>query len=497
MMASILSVACVNILNSDMWPCAKVDEGKNNGRVYKLRVAVSPGKTQKADKGTPRSAKSGEEIRDQWVDVLDRTVKEAKQRYEDQHRLSVFGKVCQANKTLHDDDRFQQFFGAVIMASFLISMVQTEMTPAEGTFNDFVFYILDLIFTGLFTVEWIVTFLGHCGLVFLHDSWRIFDSIIVAISLISATGIEMPAIKSIRALRVLRAVRLLKKSKSLKPIVEALFASILPVLNSMVLLGLITAIYASVAVGLFAESQPIMFGKFSRAMFTMFQVCTGDGWATDITREMFPESGIVQPLPVLFFVSYMLIAAIVLINIIIAVLLDEFLTTMAKSRAEFDREEILGANPELDNHVLDPVMEILSKYRSLPDLEHSIHLIYSRIDVDGSGGIGYSELRDGLPNIIELKADLNLEDWYHLTEDVLKKRQVAKMMEEALADGDIDADEQAALDAKIAESLSIENMQEDDRVLMEELELTEDEWKVLSLSLLLCVPAYAKKPACS
>jgi hypothetical protein len=327
--------------------------------------------------------------------------------------------------------------------------------------------------------------------VFLHDSWRIFDSIIVAISLISATGIEMPAIKSIRALRVLRAVRLLKKSKSLKPIVEALFASILPVLNSMVLLGLITAIYASVAVGLFAESQPIMFGKFSRAMFTMFQVCTGDGWATDITREMFPESGIVQPLPVLFFVSYMLIAAIVLINIIIAVLLDEFLTTMAKSRAEFDREEILGANPELDNHVLDPVMEILSKYRSLPDLEHSIHLIYSRIDVDGSGGIGYSELRDGLPNIIELKADLNLEDWYHLTEDVLKK------MEEALADGDIDADEQAALDAKIAESLSIENMQEDDRVLMEELELTEDEWKVLSLSLLLCVPAYAKKPACS
>ena len=163
---------------------------------------------------------------------------------------------------------------------------------------------------------------------------------------------------------------------------------------------------------------------------------------------MFPESGIVQPLPVLFFVSYMLIAAIVLINIIIAVLLDEFLTTMAKSRAEFDREEILGANPELDNHVLDPVMEILSKYRSLPDLEHSIHLIYSRIDVDGSGGIGYSELRDGLPNIIELKADLNLEDWYHLTEDVLKRRQVAKMMEEALADGDIDAVERDGLQAR-------------------------------------------------
>ncbi len=44
------------------------------------------------------------------------------------------------------------------------------------------------------------------------------------------------AINQIRAVRVLRAMRLFKKSKSLAPIVEALFASVHPVLNSMVLL---------------------------------------------------------------------------------------------------------------------------------------------------------------------------------------------------------------------------------------------------------------------
>ena len=38
--------------------------------------------------------------------------------------------------------------------------------------------------------------------------------------------------------RVLRAVRLLRKSKHLRPIVEALFASVAPVLNSMVLFSL-------------------------------------------------------------------------------------------------------------------------------------------------------------------------------------------------------------------------------------------------------------------
>ena len=44
------------------------------------------------------------------------------------------------------------------------------------------------------------------------------------------------AINQIRAVRVLRAMRLSKKSKSLAPIVQALFASVHPVLNSMVLL---------------------------------------------------------------------------------------------------------------------------------------------------------------------------------------------------------------------------------------------------------------------
>ena len=52
---------------------------------------------------------------------------------------------------------------------------------------------------------------------------------------------------------------------------------------------------------------------------------------------MFTDDGIVAPVPVIFFVSYMLIAAIVLINIIIAVLLDEFLTTMSKSRTAIEQ----------------------------------------------------------------------------------------------------------------------------------------------------------------
>ena len=42
-------------------------------------------------------------------------------------------------------------------------------------------------------------------------------------------------------------------------------------MNSMVLLALITAIYASLGVTLFAANEPEKFGKLSSALFTMFQ----------------------------------------------------------------------------------------------------------------------------------------------------------------------------------------------------------------------------------
>jgi hypothetical protein len=71
--------------------------------------------------------------------------------------------------------------------------------------------------------------------------------------------------------------------------------------------GLITCIYASMAVSLFGEQDPVKFGRLSQSMFTMFQCCTGDGWSSDVARPLFHEDGTVAPLPALFFVSYMLV----------------------------------------------------------------------------------------------------------------------------------------------------------------------------------------------
>ena len=90
----------------------------------------------------------------------------------------------------------------------------------------------------------------------------------------------------------------------------------------------------------------------------------------------------------------------------------------------------------LTGHCLDPLMAVLSKYRGAADLIESIRLIYMRLDEDGSGKLGMAEVRDGLPKIIPI--ELTVEDWYHITEDVLKLRQQSTAEESCEQLKDID-----------------------------------------------------------
>ena len=102
---------------------------------------------------------------------------------------------------------------------FAKSICQAEIIPAKDSTAFTVLQIIDYVLTSLFTIELLVTCFAHMGFVFFQDGWRIFDSLVVALSLISVSGIEIPSVKALRALRVLRALRLLKKSKLLRPMV--------------------------------------------------------------------------------------------------------------------------------------------------------------------------------------------------------------------------------------------------------------------------------------
>ena len=295
------------------------------------------------------------------------------------HRLSPLGQAKKKLKRFHDSNSFQNVTGGAIVISFIASIVETEMVPPATSSDFVVFQWVDYFLTGFFCIELFITFGAHAGAEFFRDGWRIFDTLTVGMSLVALT-VDMGPAKSMRALRVLRSLRLSRKSKRLRPTLDATIAAVLPVCNALVIYGLVTVIYASIAVGLFGDDEEVLFGRLSRSVFTMFQVAMGDAWGSQIVREMYDDEvgkgNAMAAVPALMFTSYMLICGVVLLNVVIAVMLDTFLTTMTIDRRMRAHTEMLERNPELgEARPLEPLVKILAKFRSGQDLLDSIALV--------------------------------------------------------------------------------------------------------------------------
>lgn len=78
------------------------------------------------------------------------------------------------------------------------------------------------------------------------------------------------------------------------------------------------------------------YGSFFRALYTMFQVLTGESWSEAVARPLiFGRDGDSSPswFSAIFFVSFILLTQIVLVNVVVAVLLDQFVTDPPKEEA--------------------------------------------------------------------------------------------------------------------------------------------------------------------
>jgi hypothetical protein len=107
----------------------------------------------------------------------------------------------------------------------------------EGTILD----VVDTFFTCIFTVELVINMFANWFLKFFSDGWNQLDFIVVTLSLVSLGPVSMP-INVIRVMRAFRVIRLFGRLKSLKNIVGALTASILPVMNAFLILLIIASI---------------------------------------------------------------------------------------------------------------------------------------------------------------------------------------------------------------------------------------------------------------
>eukprot|EP00286_Rhodomonas_abbreviata_P010481 CAMPEP_0181335708 /NCGR_PEP_ID=MMETSP1101-20121128/26990_1 /TAXON_ID=46948 /ORGANISM="Rhodomonas abbreviata, Strain Caron Lab Isolate" /LENGTH=373 /DNA_ID=CAMNT_0023445875 /DNA_START=45 /DNA_END=1163 /DNA_ORIENTATION=- len=105
----------------------------------------------------------------------------------------------------------------------------------------------------------------------------------------------------------------------------------------------------------------------------MFQVMTGDNWS-EIARGLFSATGN-GAATAIFFVSFQLIVALVLVNVVIAVLLDEF------SKAALNRSTTASGSDESSwkRCPFVRLAETLSMYHDLDDLESRIMSVFQKI----------------------------------------------------------------------------------------------------------------------
>ncbi len=98
-----------------------------------------------------------------------------------------------------------------------------------------------------------------------------FDTIVVTISILGISLETMPGLSVLRLLRAFRVLRLFGRLGAHRRLLYALTASLLPVLNAMIVVALVISVYGILAVDFFGDRHH-RFATFADATFTMFQV---------------------------------------------------------------------------------------------------------------------------------------------------------------------------------------------------------------------------------
>lgn len=174
-------------------------------------------------------------------------------------------------------------------------------------------HLLNQVAMTIFIVE-LALKLFALGPRFFRDGWNIFDFVVVAIALAPATG----QFAVLRALRVMRVMRLINRLPQLRRIASALVQAIPGIGAIAGLMGIVFYVAAVMATMMYGDSFPEWFGTVGASLYSLFQIMTLESWSAGIVRPVME----VHPNAWIFFVTYILVSAFVMLNLFVAVIVD-------------------------------------------------------------------------------------------------------------------------------------------------------------------------------
>ncbi|XP_025902529.1 voltage-dependent T-type calcium channel subunit alpha-1G [Nothoprocta perdicaria] len=236
--------------------------------------------------------------------------------------------------------------------------------------------ICNYIFTVIFVLESVFKLIAFGFRRFFQDRWNQLDLAIVLLSIMGITleEIEVNAslpinptiIRIMRVLRIARVLKLLKMAVGMRALLDTVMQALPQVGNLGLLFMLLFFIFAALGVELFGDlecddthpceglGRHATFRNFGMAFLTLFRVSTGDNWngiMKDTLRDCDQESTcyntVISPI---YFVSFVLTAQFVLVNVVIAVLMKH----LEESNKEAKEEAELEAELEMEMKTIAP-----------------------------------------------------------------------------------------------------------------------------------------------
>jgi voltage-gated sodium channel len=213
--------------------------------------------------------------------------------------------------------RESTIFQVLVTIIILFSSVMVGV----GTFdfnNSFALNILlglDISITIFFVIEILIRFFAEKKKIgFFKDGWNIFDLIIVISSLIPTTG---SSILVLRLLRLARLLRIISFMPELRFVIEALVDSLKKSFYVLVLIFILLYIYAVAGVIFFEDVKGGRFEDLGEALLVLVQIMTLSSW-----EEVMLTITAVYPYAWAYFVSFVVLSSIIILNLFVAILVD-------------------------------------------------------------------------------------------------------------------------------------------------------------------------------
>ncbi|NXP82033.1 SCN2A protein, partial [Ramphastos sulfuratus] len=265
----------------------------------------------------------------------------------------------------------KQAFDIIIMVLICLNMVTMMIeTDDQGEMMRNILYWINLVFVVLFTGECVFK-LFSLRYYYFTVGWNIFDFVVVILSIVGmflAKVIEKyfvsPTLfRVVRLARIGRILRLIKGAKGIRTLLFALMMSLPALFNIGLLLFLVMFIYAIFGMSNFAYVKKEVgiddmfnFETFGNSMICLFQITTSAGWNSLLApilnsgepdcdpNKVHPGSSVKgdcgnPSVGIFFFVSYIIISFLVVVNMYIAVILENFSVATEESAEPLSEDD--------------------------------------------------------------------------------------------------------------------------------------------------------------